>query len=481
LTWPALRRALATAALVLVSAVGAALLALRPRLWLAASASAALVLALAAIAYPPTLVYFVLLTSPFAGLLRQLEQIEVAGRTISLSGLRWLTVAIMLVTILVLRQRAIRVPKSMLPLLAFGFWAALRWLGAGADAQGAGDVLLYLLPPILAVYTGAVFRQRPGVHAHRVAWLIMGSVVIPMILYAVLFPLGELTWTDYGPKGLLGPRPVATYLVIALCVSLAWSRYSTRRSARRWALLAACLDLGVIAFTLSRMATVTSVVLVVLSRLDPRRWWRVVPRAAVGLLAATLVLIAVPQLRERLFRRVPTTIDEIAKVTSWSGRDLMWATTYEHARLRPFIGWGPGSARPLVAKVLEWEKRDVPPDEYPPHNEYLQVLHDTGLVGLSLLVIGWAGLLLHSLRNWRSAHTAGDPWLGRWWLTSSLGVFAVLVNSLADNTLHYTTVTGPLFVILGCTARLRASAVGSQQLVAAAPSEPGAAEGSRPC
>jgi O-antigen ligase len=469
------------AVLGLLAAAGAALAVLPSKAWLTAFGSGGLVLAALALAYPPTLIYVVLLTSPFAGLLRRLEEIEVAGRTVSLSGLRWLAVALLLVVVLGVRRRGARIPRPMVPLLVFGGWAALRCAGAGADPRGLGDVLFYLLPPLLAIYADTVFQATPHLHAARVAWLIIYSVLIPVLLYAILIPLGEVSLTENGPKGMLGPRPVATYLVTALCVSLSWWRYGAEGTARRRALAVSLLAFGTIVFTASRMATVTAVLLFAVCWVNPLRWWRLLPRAAAGLALAAVVLVSVPQLRERLFWRAPATLEEAVRLVSWSGRDRMWLATFEHARLRPLIGWGPGTARPIVAAALDWEGRDVPPDEYPPHNEYLQVFHDTGLVGLLLLLVGWLGLLVHHFRGWCRAHAAGDRWMGRWFLASVLGIIAVLLNSLVDNTLHYTTVTGPLFVVLGCTACLRAARVAPWPSLAPPPEEGGVPEDAEPC
>lgn len=438
-----------------------------------------LILLAASVAFPPTLVYFVLLTSPFSGLVRELDEIQVAGRSVSLSGLRWLAVAGALIGVLILTRRPVRVPRAMIPLFLFGVWAGYRLIGSGEFARGVGDVIFYLLPPLLAVFTVSVVHDRPRHHGVWIGRVILGSIFVPLVLYCILLPAGLVQWTRNGPKGILGPRPVATFLVIALCMSLAvWCHGATRR-ARKGGMALSMLAVGLILFTASRMASVTAMLLLVLFSLDPRRWWRLFPRIAAGGLAVLVVLLSVPQLRDRLVHRVPRDLREVSTVAVLSGRDTMWRATFEHALGRPLVGWGPGSSRPLVAQSLEWRGRDDPPREYPPHNEYLQVLHDTGAVGLLLLLLAWTVLGLHYLRGWRRAVEGGDGELCQWHLASVLGIGVVLMNSLVDNTLHYTTVTGPLFVILGCTTGLatgRGAAGGGQIPPAEAPAAPPDAE-----
>jgi O-antigen ligase len=431
-------------------AVLAALQASVARPWLTAGGLCAALFVLATVARPTVPVYFVLLAAPLAGLLRNLETFEVEGATVSLSGLRWLMVVVVLLLVLVFRRCRIIIPRAILALLPFALWVILMTASPGTRAQGLSDALFYLLPLLLAVYTATFFQYAPQRHLARAEKLILAGIPIPLILYSILIPAGLVTWTADGPQGLLGPRPVATYLVIALCVSLSRWRYAATRRQRRRAAALSMLAVALILFTMSRMASVTAMLLLGVFWMNPRRWWRLVPQAAVGLAVALAILMLIPQLRERIFHNPPANLEEAVEQLSLSGRDTMWRVTLEHALQSPAFGWGLGSSRPIVAKALPWEGRDQPPREFPPHNEYLQVFHDTGLPGVVLLLAGWVAMLVHFARGWARFAASGEARPASWFLASVLGIVVVLINAFMDNTLHYASVTGPLFVILAC-------------------------------
>ncbi len=148
-----------------------------------------------------------------------------------------------------------------------------------------------------------------------------------------------------------------------------------------------------------------------------------------------------------MFVRPPESLDEVPETLNVSGRDVLWSTTLAQWREHPWFGLGPGRLRPALAESKDWPSFDIPPQEYPPHNEYLQALHDEGVVGLGLLLLALATPLLWHYRRWSVAE-GRDAGLASAHLAVVLGMVVIIVNSLADNTLHYTTVTGPVFLLI---------------------------------
>jgi O-antigen ligase len=128
-----------------------------------------------------------------------------------------------------------------------------------------------------------------------------------------------------------------------------------------------------------------------------------------------------------------------------AGRDVMWPATYAHSKQRLLFGWGPGAARRFVASVFP----QLDQVEYHPHNEYLQVLHDTGVPGLILLLAGWGTLLRARWREWRRAESIGNVRGASWSFASLLAILLVLLTAVTDNTLHYAFVTVPVFLLNG--------------------------------
>ena len=67
----------------------------------------------------------------------------------------------------------------------------------------------------------------------------------------------------------------------------------------------------------------------------------------------------------------------------------MWAATIESARHHPLVGQGLGSSQDLIERLFGLAH---------PHNDYLRLWHDLGLVGL-LLLVSVTGLMLLALRE----------------------------------------------------------------------------------
>ncbi len=183
-----------------------------------------------------------------------------------------------------------------------------------------------------------------------------------------------------------------------------------------------------------------------LAWLDRMKWWQL-GFGVVGVAAVSLgALINIPLLRDRMFHRPPENVAEAAQNLNVSGRDVLWGTTAVHAIQKPVIGWGPGTSRPLLAPLFaaKGDRRSV---EYSPHNEYLQVFHDLGAVGVTLLVWAWVPFLIASWVQWKRAVERSDLGLAKWYMATTLGTVVVLANSVVDNTLHYAQVIAPLFII----------------------------------
>lgn len=400
---------------------------------------------------PLLLAHLVIWSAAFGGLWRHLDEIGVGGATITLSGVRWLGIAAGAAALLALRPRTASVPLYFLPLYAFFAWMLLRWLAAGANPGGASDLLFYLLPALIGTYGYSALVADGPAGARSIERSLQSSIVVPILLYTVTLQVGLVQITPAGPKGIIGPRPVATFLLVILASALASVRY---RPGRRWRYLGlALLASALIIFTASRLATVVALLLWGVFSLHPRRLSRLLPRALLAVAMAAGVLTLAPSLRDRLFHHTPVDLREAIQQVQLSGRDQMWRATIEHGWQRPLVGWGAGSARPVVAEALLWKGRDEPPTSYPPHNEYLQVFHDGGLIGLALLLTAWAMVLMHHGLAWRRQHRLGARDAARLHWTGVLLVISVLISAAGDNTLHYPVVLAPMFLLLAAADR----------------------------
>ncbi len=403
-------------------------------------------IAVYAVVKPISLIYFVVLTSATAGLFRTFESLDVGSTGMSVSGLRWVFVEAIACFILGFNFRRLQTLGFYGYFLAFTCWAILRTVLEFEGELGIKDILFYSLPPVLGIYTYFTLATNKRISVSRIEQLILYSVFIPILLYAVFLPLGLVHLTPNGPEGVLEPRPLALYLVIVVALGLAKWRYAEKAWTSLNGALSCMLALGTILFTLSRVASMTALLLLPSYRLNPQKPWRMLPLIALVPALAFLVLYMIPSYRERMFHRPDTEVSGMWHNLNSAGRfDYMWPATFQHAIESPVVGWGPGSARVLVTNLSFRRKNDY--EQYHPHNEYLQVFHDLGAIGLTLLLAAWFALLGHHWRRWRIAHALGDPLSAQWNMAVTLVITMVMLSSVTDNTLHYTFVVAPLFIM----------------------------------
>lgn len=137
-----------------------------------------------------------------------------------------------------------------------------------------------------------------------------------------------------------------------------------------------------------------------------------------GLVAEDLMRLADDLSREYLNKRIE------------SGRNLVWEHVLELVVEKPFLGWGGGID---LSDVSEWE--------YSVHNLFLQVLFQTGLVGLF-------GVLLMIMLIWIGLFKASETSYGRASASSFIGLLVLqfFEISLFQNNL---ALSFPIIVLVG--------------------------------
>jgi O-antigen ligase len=395
--------------------------------------------------FPTILVYLCVFTSVTDGFFRIFESVGFAGTSLSLSGLRWILVGMVALIFLLVGARRLSIPKPILPLLGFDLWVIVRYLLGPIRSVGLKDILFYSLPALIGVFVFSLMKTRRNSVTLHTKVAMIGSILIPLCFYMFSVPMGFVQLSAIGPQGVLEARAVAQYLLVALTVSLAVSRYGASRDIRRAGGWFGLFCLGTILFTLSRMASLTALAVLLISRANPRNVLRLSVRAAIAVILAFAVLVTIPAFRERItFTPNASLITQLQNLR-WAGRDSNWPLTFEHALASPIVGAGPGGARVFLARSLT--NKDV--EEFHPHNEYLQVFHDMGGIGLLLLILAWGTLLVTCWRNWQRADLAGHDASALWNLSGMLSVTVVLFASVTGNTLHYAFVTVPASIAIG--------------------------------
>lgn len=282
----------------------------------------------------------------------------------------------------------------------------------------------------LAIYlmVADVVQDERG--ARRFVAAILASSLVPVAMAwlqwltgAGYFFLGFVgTEYAYRPQGtFVHPGAFGSYLVIVLALGVGLY-FSAPRCWQGILLAWAAVAAGCLALTLARAQWLGAMVAMLVVGLLKRR-----KLAFLAVVLAVILLAAVPLLRERLTASESVTW----RLTLWqAARKLAWPPTP--------VGRGLATSPWHINQLL-------PKVESPPHNDYLKVLIETGVVGLVAYGLWLVTLLRHAWRAYRRAEARPIAWRA---LSLLAVVLAGMVMSLADNYLGYTSVQWYLWAVV---------------------------------
>jgi len=372
----------------------------------------------------------VIWVSTFSGLLR-----DVNVGPISANG-AWTLVAIAAGSALWLTSSRQRGLSTISPLLYFAIQGAVYLIVFPRSVPGIQSVLAVVAFIVcIAIVMSSGDHLRPLVQ--RISTTFGQASWIAIAMYGATLAVWGL-----GNDNLFGPRGFALLALIPLTWNFARWRYGDRSAALRGLGL-----LGAIVLSLSRLATGIGLLLWPLSRMSSRaslmKWGRVVVLVVASLALFFVAFETITPLRDRFLEG---DVESVGRVSiNVSGRDDVWSAVWHSALKSPWIGQGAGSSETALAvygfKVSQ------------PHNEYLRILHDFGLVGLVLWVWGYFGLLGRIFLEWRRADRTNNGYayvhLAAW-----LGLVALALGMITDNPLRYVQVLLPLGLTVGCSLGL---------------------------
>lgn len=369
----------------------------------------------------------VIVASSFVDLPRNV----VIGPATALAGLSFIYA--MGATLIRLNHSRTHPSKLLLrPLWLFVIWAVLAAVRSSADLK----VMQQLSVAVMFVATaGVVAAAAPGRlgFVGRLGNLLTFGALIATGLYAIGVLLGGL-----GSELLIGSR---TYALFAL-VTLAWSLASFRYGGR-WGLLVSLITMAGIFTSLSRLALGAALVLLVLA------WFKATSLVSIlrsvvllgtGLFLMVNAVSNVDALNERFLEGDVLRLGG-GLALNVSGRANLWGVTWDSFVESPWVGKGPGSAEEVVSSRY--------PDIAHPHNDYLKLLHDYGIVGASLFLFGFFRLIILTRRRWAAADRVGDRASARLHLAAFLALVATALSMVTDNSLAYVFQMAPLAVIVG--------------------------------
>jgi O-antigen ligase len=239
--------------------------------------------------------------------------------------------------------------------------------------------------------------------------------------------------------------------ILLISFSIAYGRFFGIRQLRAGA--AAAFLLIALVISQSRSATLAAAVAVVsietsAVRFLKLRTWRGIAYAGVVACSSIALAWSYGPFRERVEPLINSPELVLAggattAVVATQGRSIAWPRLFAHAMEAPVIGHGMGTASAYTYSVTHNEHFSHP------HNEYLRLLHDAGLIGL----LSWLAGFLHTWTMARRVEDSAGSGQYRDAHALAAGIVglipAFLVLSLTDNIGFYTFVTVPFGILLG--------------------------------
>jgi len=325
---------------------------------------------------------------------------------------------------------------SMWPLIGFLLWSWLSLLQAGVSVDGLQNAVVFT--GFIAVATVAYVRTLDDqTFAQHLQTLFERS-------FWLLVVLGVVSIVRLGPgRGFLVPehgtsRSFALLLLPMIASGLSRWRYGDRKHG----LAMATLGLALVALSLSRASFVIGCSLFALARLKPRSLVGFA-RVVTGLIIAAALLWAgirfIPPLHDRFFQSHGDLVDVGGYTFSATGRTELWSLTWHQFEESPWIGQGAGASEEYLTALGGASH---------PHNDYLRLLFDYGIVGTALWTLGIVLIITTLFRDWRRWDGTRDPKaVTELWALLSIAAF--LAAMITANPLVYMHVQGPLGLIVG--------------------------------
>ena len=296
-----------------------------------------------------------------------------------------------------LRRRLVRAVGQPMGIATLAL-AALIVIGAGysiGSAERTWSMLtgwrkLLLLPIAAALFDEPRWKTRLGLILVAVVALCAALSYVGLALGrgVYLYPPGIIV-RNYATQGMM--------FSVAAFVAASFLRYepSLSRALRLWlALAAALLFANVVLVTPGRSGYVVLLACTAAFVFDLLRRHRG-DRRVYGLSALLVALVvgslaASPLVRDRIGQgvREMETYRHAPQLTSMGIRMVLWQNTLKMIGKRPWFGYGTGSFeaayRQQVAGQTGWQALDLSAD---PHDQYLKIAAEHGLVGLAVFFV----------------------------------------------------------------------------------------------
>ena len=319
----------------------------------------------------------------------------------------------------------ISVGRRGLGLVAWLFlgWAALDTLIQGEFTKaGVQNLCCYVI--FICGAAVIAMTNSPGSYEKFVRLITIAGSVRALVYGVVLVRYGVNSNAFYSARAFA----IQALLIMAVLIPFHTKEFLPR-------LLPYLLFVEIV-LSESRTAIAVAAVLLLVTAFRGRRQSTRVLRLS-ALIALTIGISAwtvmnVPSIQDRLFSG--DQFQGFGFTLNTEGRAVLWRWVLDDIATSPWLGHGAGHATNVIrtAALTAGE----------PHNDYLRILDDFGLVGLVLWLISIVSVIVRAIMIGR-AYGSDKAY------TAALAIFAVSVVAATDNVLIYYFAMLPLGALLG--------------------------------
>jgi O-antigen ligase len=367
------------------------------------------------------------------------------------------TVAIVLVAVLVCLT-GITVPaggagRALGCVALFVIWTVISFTWGSVSTQGLQNVFVYIAA-VLFMAIGATIAPHRGPAAHEIVsrafWV---AAIVGLGLYAI-----SVAIAGPGTDKIISPRPFGLMGVVLV----AWF-VSGGLIGRRWAYWVVGFAVALTLLSLSRSALAAEFALVALAQFNLRnfRGWIIAGGTAAATLAVALAAVFLyAPLHHRFFHGDTQQVGNFS--INVTGRDALWSANWGWFKEKPLIGFGAGASDRMTAGLPGRGAGH-------PHNDYLRILVDYGLVGFVLWMSAYLALLRLTWKRWQAVRGT-RVYAEQIHAAAFLVLIGIGIAMIVDNPLIELARMGPLGILVGFSLGLPLVQRGSDQ-----PTEPAAA------
>jgi O-antigen ligase len=328
----------------------------------------------------------------------------------------------------------------------FVLWTLVSFSWGTAATQGYQNTLVFVAFLLFAAIAATVMQHRGRTAYDVVSKAFWVAAVVGLGLYGAGLAIG-----GPGSSAILSPRPFGLMGVVLVGWFLGAGAVGRRRA--YWVVAAAIL---LTLLSLSRSAFAAQLVLVGLAWVDLRnfRGWLTAAGAGAAVIAVALAAVFLYEpLHHRFFH------GDTANVGGFSlnvtGRDALWSANWGWFKQRPLIGHGAGASDRLT-NALPFHGAGHP------HNDYLRILVDYGIVGLLLWIMAYLALLRLTWRRWQAVRGMG-AYAEHVHAAAFLVLVGIALTMIVDNPMIELARMAPLGILVGMSLALPTPADAGQQ------------------